>query len=93
MPAPQWMIKDWPGGATNLTVRWKGTRDGKLIDEIRYNVTSLRTGAKALLMHVRDCWSIEIAGTGRATPSSRRTPPAIARPTAGRSWPRSTAWR
>ena len=34
-------------------------RDGKPTDESRYNVSGLRTSAKALLQHVRDRWSIE----------------------------------
>lgn len=68
MPAPPWMIKNWPGSATILAVRCKGVREGKPVDEIRYCViaertyrcvTSLRTAATALLQHVRDRWSIE----------------------------------
>lgn len=59
MPAPGWVMENWPGSATILAVRCKGTRDGKPVDEIRYYVTSLRTSAKALLQHVRDRWSIE----------------------------------
>jgi predicted transposase YbfD/YdcC len=43
----------------DIAVRSHGIRDGKPTDEIRYDVTSLRTGAKALLRHVRDRWSIE----------------------------------
>ena len=59
LPAPAWVMENWPGSATILAVRCKGTRDGKPVDEIRYYVTSLRTSAKALLQHVRDRWSIE----------------------------------
>jgi predicted transposase YbfD/YdcC len=59
MPAPEWVVDNWPGSATVIAVRSKGTRDGKPIDETRYYVTSLRTGAVALLRHVRDRWSIE----------------------------------
>ena len=59
LPAPAWVMENWPGSATILAVRCKGTRDGKPVDEIRYYVSSLRTGAKALLLHVRDRWSIE----------------------------------
>jgi predicted transposase YbfD/YdcC len=59
MPAPPWVMENWPGSATILAVRCKGTRDGKPVDETRYYVSSLRTGAKALLQHVRDRWSIE----------------------------------
>ncbi|MCP9808479.1 ISAs1 family transposase [Cyanobium sp. HWJ4-Hawea] len=59
MPAPEWVVENWPGSATILAVRCKGTRDGKAVDETRYYVTSLRTGAKALLLHVRYRWSIE----------------------------------
>ncbi len=59
MPAPPWVMENWPGSATILAVRCKGIREGKPVDEIRYYVSSLRTGAEALLQHVRDRWSIE----------------------------------
>ena len=68
MPAPEWVVENWPGSATVIAVRSKGSRDGKPTDETRYYVfaertyrcdTSLRTGAEALLRHVRDRWSIE----------------------------------
>jgi len=59
MPAPAWVVENWPGSATILKVRCKGTRDGKPVDETRYYVSSLRSGVKALLQHVRDRWSIE----------------------------------
>lgn len=59
MPAPEWVVENWPGSATVIAVHGKGSRDGKPTDETRYYVTSLRTGAKALLRHVRDRWSIE----------------------------------
>ncbi|MFM7641208.1 MAG: ISAs1 family transposase [Cyanobium sp.] len=59
MPAPEWVMENWPGSATILAVRCKGTRDGKPVDETRYYVSSLRTGAKALLRAIRQRWSIE----------------------------------
>jgi hypothetical protein len=59
MPAPDWVVENWPDSATVIAVRSKGIRDGKPVDETRYYVTSLRTGARALLQHVRDRWSIE----------------------------------
>ena len=59
MPAPEWVVEQWPGSATIIAVRSHGIRDNKLTDETRYDVSSLRTGAKALLRHVRDRWSIE----------------------------------
>ena len=59
MPAPEWVVENWPGSATILAVRCKGVREGESIDETRYYVTSLRTGADALLRHVRQRWSIE----------------------------------
>ena len=59
MPAPEWVMENWPGSATILAVRCKGIRDGEPTDETRYYVTSLRASAKALLQHVRDRWSIE----------------------------------
>jgi hypothetical protein len=42
-----------------IAVRSKGKRGRKLIDETRYYITSLRTGADALLRQVRERWSIE----------------------------------
>lgn len=59
MAAPEWVLENWPGIATVIAVRGKGRRDGKPTDETRYFPTSLRTGAEALLRHVRDRWSIE----------------------------------
>ena len=59
MPAPAWLMENWPGSATILEIRCNGTRDGKSVGVPRYCVTSLRTGAAALLQHVRDRWSIE----------------------------------
>ena len=68
MPAPEWVVENWPGSATVIAVRSRGTRQGKSIDETRYQVfaertsrcdTRLRTGADALQRHVRDRWSIE----------------------------------
>jgi hypothetical protein len=59
MPAPEWVVENWPGSATILAVLCKGIREGEPIDETRYYVTSLRATAKALLQHVRDHWSIE----------------------------------
>jgi predicted transposase YbfD/YdcC len=59
MPAPRWVVENWPGSAMIISVRSRGMREGRRIDETRYYVTSLRTGADALLRHVRDRWSIE----------------------------------
>ena len=53
MPAPDWVIEQWPGSATIIAVRSQGVRDGRPVDETRYYVTSLRTSAKALLRLVR----------------------------------------
>jgi hypothetical protein len=52
MPAPEWVVENWPGSATILAVRCKGIREGKPVDETRYYVTSLRTTAKALLQQM-----------------------------------------
>ncbi len=49
MPAPEWLIEQWPGSATIIAVRNQGIRDGRPVDETRFYVTSLRTSAKALL--------------------------------------------
>ncbi len=59
MPAPEWVVEQWPGSATIIAVRSHGIRDGKPSDETRYYVSSVRTGAQALLRHVRNRWSIE----------------------------------
>jgi hypothetical protein len=68
MPAPEWVMEQWPGSATIIAVRSHGTRAGKLQDETRYYVvaertyrcdSSLRTGAKAMLKAIRQRWSIE----------------------------------
>jgi hypothetical protein len=59
MPAPEWVVDQWPGSATIIAVRSHGIREGKPQDETRYNVTSLRTVAKALLRAIRQRWSIE----------------------------------
>jgi predicted transposase YbfD/YdcC len=68
MPAPEWVMEQWPGSATIIAVRSHGTREGKPQDETRYYVvaehtyrcdSSLRTGAKAMLKAIRQRWSIE----------------------------------
>ena len=59
MPAPEWVMEQWPGSATIIAVRSHGTRGGKLQDETRYYVSSLRTGTKAMLTAIRQRWSIE----------------------------------
>jgi predicted transposase YbfD/YdcC len=57
--APAWVKENWPGSSMIIAVRSKGKRGRKSIDETRFYVTSLRTGADALPRHVRDRWSIE----------------------------------
>ena len=59
MPAPEWVMEQWQGSATIIAVRTHGTREGKPQDETRYYVSSLRTGAKAMLKAIRQRWSIE----------------------------------
>jgi predicted transposase YbfD/YdcC len=59
VPAPEWVMEQWPGSATIIAVRSRGTRVGKPQEETRYYVSSLRTGAKALLRAIRQRWSIE----------------------------------
>jgi predicted transposase YbfD/YdcC len=61
MPAPPWVMENWPGSAMIIEVSSKGKRQGRRIDETRYTVTSLRTGADALLRHARDRWSNRFA--------------------------------
>ena len=36
MPAPPWVVENWPGSATILAVRCKGIREGNPVDETRY---------------------------------------------------------
>ncbi len=36
MPAPAWVVENWPGSAMIIAVRSKGKRGRKLIDETRY---------------------------------------------------------
>lgn len=59
MPVPEWVAEIWSGTATILALRCKGSRDGKAVDETRYNISSLRTSAQALMEHVRCSWSFE----------------------------------
>ena len=40
MPAPDWVVEQWPGSATIIAVRSHGTREGKPQDETRYYVGS-----------------------------------------------------
>ncbi len=49
MPASEWVVEQWQGSTTIIAVRSHGIREGKPQDETRYYVSSLRTGAKALL--------------------------------------------
>jgi hypothetical protein len=36
MPAPEWVVENWPRSATVIAVRSKGRRNRKSIDETRY---------------------------------------------------------
>ncbi|MEB3202873.1 MAG: hypothetical protein VKK05_08700 [Synechococcus sp.] len=101
MPAPHWVMENWPGRATILAVRCKGIREGKPVDETRYYVTSLHTAALARGASAcgRPCCSTcatgvpsKIPGTGLATLSSERTHTATAKATASGSWPGSGVW-
>ena len=47
------------GQRTIIAVRSHGSREGKPQDETRCDVSSLRTGAKALLKAIRQRWAIE----------------------------------
>jgi hypothetical protein len=57
VPAPAWVMENWPGRATMLALRCKGIREGKPVDETRKYVSSLRTGAEALQqpIHLLQC--------------------------------------
>jgi hypothetical protein len=35
MPAPAWVMENWPSSATILALRRKGIREGKPFDEMR----------------------------------------------------------
>lgn len=59
MPAPEWVVENWPSSATIISVRSHGIREGKPQGETRRYVSSLRTGPKALLRAIRQRWSIE----------------------------------
>jgi hypothetical protein len=52
IPAPAWVMENWPGRATMLAVCCKGILEGKPVDDTRYFVSSLRTGAEALLQPI-----------------------------------------
>ena len=54
-----YFLKALPDSWTAGAVRTHGTREGKPQDETRYYVSSLRTGAKAMLKAIRQRWSIE----------------------------------
>jgi hypothetical protein len=43
MPAPEWVMEQWPGSATIIAVRSHGIRGGKPQDETSYYVSTLRT--------------------------------------------------
>ena len=43
MPAPEWVVENWPGSATVIAVSSKGSRAGKPTDETRYYVFAERT--------------------------------------------------
>jgi hypothetical protein len=88
MPAPEWVVEQWPGSATIIAVRSHGIREGKPQDETRYYVTSLRTGAKAVLRSVRQRCRSRTVGPGYEVCRCKKTPTAIGKTTAFRSWPR-----
>ncbi len=55
-PTPTWQGEC---AATIIAVRRQGIREGRPTDETRYDVSSLCTGANALIQHIRDRWSKE----------------------------------
>jgi predicted transposase YbfD/YdcC len=59
MPAPKWVVQNWPGSATVIDVWSRCKRDGKSIDETRYYVKGLRACADDPLRQVCDRWLIE----------------------------------
>ena len=101
MAAPEWVVENWPGSATVIAVRGKGSRNGKPTDETRYYVRSLRISAiarRASACGRPSCstcvtaGALRTPGTGLAISRSRRTLTAIARAMAFRSWKPSEAW-
>jgi len=96
MPAPEWVVENWPGSATVIAVRGKGSRDGKPTDETRYYVfaertyrcdTSLRTGALARRASAcgRPCCSTCVTAGALRTPGT-----GLATPSCGKT-PTATA--
>ena len=84
MPAPAWVVENWPGSAMIIAVRSKGKRGRKLIDETRYYITSLRAGAMLFKGKCVIVGALRNPGTGPVTPSSMRMEISTASPTACR---------
>lgn len=59
MPAPEWVMEQWPGSETIISEHSLGIRECKPQNETSYYFSSLRTGAKALIKVIRQRWSIE----------------------------------
>jgi predicted transposase YbfD/YdcC len=57
--APEHIREAWIGTSWIMGVTAVGTRDGKILRQTHYFLTSLRTTPEALLQLVRDRWSIE----------------------------------
>jgi len=51
--APSTFKEIWPGSVLIIWVKAAGAREGRAINETRYDVASLRTMGKALQIHVR----------------------------------------
>ncbi len=76
MPAPEWVMQQWPGSSTFIEVRGHGTRDGQPQEKTRYYVLSLCTGAKARIKAIRQRWLIENSWHWvRDMPPRERRPP------------------
>jgi len=93
MPEPEWVMDKRPGSATSIAVRSHGTREGKPQDEIRYYVSSLRTGAKAMLRAIRQRWTIENSWHWVRNVPLREDAHRYRETTASRSWRCCAAWR
>jgi hypothetical protein len=59
MPAPEWVVEQWPCSETIINGQSHCRHDGKPADRTRYQGSSLRTDAKFMLKAVRQRLPIE----------------------------------
>ncbi len=68
MPAPAWVMENWPGSATMLAVRCNGIREGKPVDE------TVKTSRFCVLEPMLWCSMCVIAGASRSRGIGLATP-------------------